>query len=152
MGLFPHDSLVLGLILALVTAAAFNWSWVAQHTITSRLPALSIRHPVRSLGLLFGHRRWLIAFLVGIAGWALYIVALRLAPLSLVQAVSAGGLAHVEQLRRWRLLGLLPIAAAAGTATTRPTKPKSWPAASSANISHTGCSPTDSPTNVGEIT
>jgi hypothetical protein len=98
MGLFPRDSLVLGLILALVTAAAFNWSWVAQHTITSRLPALSIRHPVRSLGLLFGHRRWLIAFLVGIAGWALYIVALRLAPLSLVQAVSAGGLALLAVL------------------------------------------------------
>lgn len=98
MGLFPHDSLVLGLILALVTAAAFNWSWVAQHTITSQLPALSISHPVRSLGLLFGHRRWLIAFLVGIAGWALYIVALRLAPLSLVQAVSAGGLALLAVL------------------------------------------------------
>jgi drug/metabolite transporter (DMT)-like permease len=98
MGLFPHASLVLGLILALVTAAAFNWSWVAQHAITSRLPALSIRHPARSLGLLFGHRRWLIAFLVGIAGWALYIVALRLAPLSLVQAVSAGGLALLAVL------------------------------------------------------
>ena len=98
MGLFPHASLVLGLILALVTAAAFNWSWVAQHTITSRLPALSIRHPLRSLGLLFGQRRWLIAFLVGIAGWALYIVALRLAPLSLVQTVSAAGLALLAVL------------------------------------------------------
>ena len=57
---FPHASLVVGLILALVTAAAFNWSWVAQHTITSQLPRLTIRHPWRSLGLLFGHRRWLL--------------------------------------------------------------------------------------------
>jgi hypothetical protein len=92
MGLFPHASLALGLILALVTAAAFNWSWVAQHSITSQLPPLSILHPWRSLGLLFGHRRWLFAFMIGIWGWVLYIVALRLAPLSLVQAVSAGGL------------------------------------------------------------
>jgi uncharacterized membrane protein len=93
MRLFPHASLVLGLILALTTAVAFNWSWVAQHTITSRLPALSVRRPRRSLALLFSQPRWLFAFLVGIAGWVFYIVAVKLAPLSLVQAVSAGGLA-----------------------------------------------------------
>jgi uncharacterized membrane protein len=93
MRLFPHDSLVFGLILALTTAVAFNWSWVAQHTITSRLPALSVRHPRRSLGLLFSHPRWLFAFVVGLVGWVLYIVAVKLAPLSLVQAVSAAGLA-----------------------------------------------------------
>ncbi len=98
MGSLPHASVGIGLILALVTAAAFNWSWVAQHTITSRLPPLSIRHPWRSLRLLFASPRWLFAFLVGIGGWALYIVALRLAPLSLVQAVSAGGLALLAVL------------------------------------------------------
>ena len=92
MRLFPHASLVVGLLLALVTAAAFNWSWVAQHSITSQLPRLTVRHPIRSLRLLFGHRRWLFAFVVGIVGWVLYVVAVRLAPLSLVQAVSAGGL------------------------------------------------------------
>jgi uncharacterized membrane protein len=93
MRFFPHASLILGLILALTTAVAFNWSWVAQHTITSRLPTLSVRHPRRSLGLLFAQPRWLFAFLVGVGGWILYIVAVKLAPLSLVQAVSAGGLA-----------------------------------------------------------
>ena len=50
-----------------MTAAAFNWSWVAQHTITSRLPKLTIRQPWRSLRLLFANRRWLFAFMVGIA-------------------------------------------------------------------------------------
>ncbi len=92
MGHFPHASLVFGLIFAFVSAAAFNWSWVAQHTITSQLPKLTIREGRRSLGILFGDRRWRFAFLVGLGGWALYIVALGLAPLSLVQAVSAGGL------------------------------------------------------------
>jgi drug/metabolite transporter (DMT)-like permease len=98
LGISSHASLVLGLVLALVTAAAFNWSWVAQHSITSKLPKLSVRHPWRSLGILFGHRRWLFAFMVGIGGWALYILALRLAPLSLVQTVSAGGLALLAVL------------------------------------------------------
>ena len=90
MGLFPHASLVFGLILALASAAAFNWSWVAQHSITSRLPVLTIRHPWRSLGLLFGHRRWLFAFVVGIAGWAMYVGALRLAPLDLLAGERLG--------------------------------------------------------------
>jgi uncharacterized membrane protein len=89
---FPHASLVLGLVLALATAAAFNWSWIAQHTITSKLPPLTVRRPLWSLGMLFSQRRWLFAFLVGLAGWFFYILALKLAPLSLVQAVSAGGL------------------------------------------------------------
>ena len=92
MRLFPHASLALGLVLALATAAAFNWSWIAQHTITSKMPPLSVRHPRASLRQLFGHPRWLLAFLVGVGGWAFYVVALRLAPLSLVQSVSAGGL------------------------------------------------------------
>jgi uncharacterized membrane protein len=93
VSLFPHASLVIGLLLALLTAAAFNWSWVAQHTITSRLPRLTVRRPWWSLGVLFGQRRWLVAFLIGVAGWGFYIVAVHLAPLSLVQAVSAGGIA-----------------------------------------------------------
>ena len=57
---FPHASLVLGLALALVTAAAFNWSWIAQHTITSKLPRLTVRRPLWSLRVLFSHRRWLL--------------------------------------------------------------------------------------------
>lgn len=92
MNFFPHASLVIGLVLALATAVAFNWSWVTQHAITSQLPRLELRRPIWSLKLLFAHRRWLIAFVVGIVGWAFYVVALRLAPLSLVQSVSAGGL------------------------------------------------------------
>lgn len=81
-----------GLVLALGSAAALNWSYVAQHGAASALPPLSLRRPLRSLGLLFRHRRWLLGFFVGIGGWVLYVAALRLAPLSLVQSVSAGGI------------------------------------------------------------
>jgi uncharacterized membrane protein len=120
LGISSHASLILGLILALVTAAAFNWSWVAQHSITSKLPKLSVRHPWRSYGILFGHRRWLFAFMVGIVGWVLYILALKLAPLSLVQTVSAGGLALLAVLaqraegvplprREWAGVGLAVV-------------------------------------------
>ena len=99
MTLFPHASLVIGLVLALATAAAFNWSWVAQHAITSQLPRLELRRPIWSLKLLFAHRRWLIAFLVGVGGWFFYILALRLAPPP-VQSVSPWPRPSPARLRR----------------------------------------------------
>src|SRR5439155_4570512 len=55
---------------------------------------------LRSLMLLFASRRWLAGFATGIAGWALYVAALALAPLSLVQAVSAGGIGVLALLVR----------------------------------------------------
>ena len=83
--------LALGLTVAGGSAAALNWGWVAQHAAASSLPALTLGRPLRSLATLFRDRSWLTGFTAGIGGWALYVLALRLAPLSLVQAVSAGG-------------------------------------------------------------
>lgn len=84
--------LALGLVLALGSTLALNWAFVVQHGEAARLPPLSLRRPLGSLGLLFGAPRWLLGFATGIAGWALYVAALAFAPLSLVQAVSAGGI------------------------------------------------------------
>jgi hypothetical protein len=81
-----------GLGLALGSAVCLNWGFYRQHGIVAELPALSVRRPITSLRLLFANLRWLTGFVVGLAGWALYVGALRLAPLSLVQAVSAGGI------------------------------------------------------------
>ena len=81
-----------GLCLALASAGCLNWGFFRQHGAASKLPALSARRPVASLRILFTNLSWLAGFVVGLAGWALYVLALRLAPLSLVQAVSAGGI------------------------------------------------------------
>ena len=91
-----------GLLLALASAAALNWGYYAQHGAASSLPPLSLRHPLRSLAALFGNRRWLAGFFTGIAGWVLYVVALLLAPLSLVQACAAGGLGILAALTGMR--------------------------------------------------
>jgi hypothetical protein len=85
-------SIAAGLLLALGSAIALNWGFFAQHAAASNLPALALRRPFASLGLLFRERRWLTGFLVGLGGWALYVGALALAPLSLVQSVAAGGI------------------------------------------------------------
>ena len=88
----------LGLLLALGSAATLNWSYYVQHGAAAGLPRLSLRRPLRSLALLFRNRRWLIAFFTGIGGWVLYVVALKLAPLAIVQAASAGGIALLAAL------------------------------------------------------
>lgn len=88
------------LVLAVGSSIALNWAYFAQHERASRLPPLALRHPVRSLRSLFADRRWLLGFVVGIGGWVLYVLALRLGPLSLVQAASAGGIGVLALLVR----------------------------------------------------
>jgi hypothetical protein len=82
----------LGLLLGIASSVAINGGYALQHGAASGLPPLSLRRPVASLVALARERRWLAGFVAGIGGWVLYVVALRLAPLSLVQAGAAGGL------------------------------------------------------------
>jgi hypothetical protein len=128
-------SLAAGLALALLSAFALNWGWLEQHGATQDLPTLSGRTPLRSLRLLFGNRTWRVGFLVGLAGWAFYVAALALAPLSLVQATSAGGIGILAALAHRRghaaqwpavyvaVLGLalLAVSLAGGTPTSSTT-------------------------------
>jgi len=80
-----------GLILALLAALALNAGFFVQHGATNTMVSLSIRHPLTSARLLVSDRQWMLGYAAGWIGWGLYIAALALAPLSLVQAVSAGG-------------------------------------------------------------
>ena len=91
-------NLAVGLALALGSAVAINWGYYAQHAVASELPPLSVRRPVHSLLALFTVPRWLIGFAVTLGGWVLYVAALKLAPLSLVQAAAAGGIAVLALL------------------------------------------------------
>jgi hypothetical protein len=95
-------TIALGLALALASAFALNWGWLAQHGAARELPPLSLRRPLQSLRSLFGDRAWLIGFIIGLAGWVLYVAALALAPLSLVQATSAGGVGLLAALAHRR--------------------------------------------------
>jgi hypothetical protein len=83
----------IGLTLAFVSALVTNTAYSLEHDAAAALPPLSPRRPFRSARLLLRDRRWLIAFAAESAGWLMYVAALRLAPLSLVQAVVASGLA-----------------------------------------------------------
>jgi hypothetical protein len=79
------------LVATLISACALNVGYLIEHSVASKLPPLSPRRPLHSARLLLGQRRWLFGFGVEAMGWLLYVLALALAPLSLVQATAAGG-------------------------------------------------------------
>jgi len=84
-------TLAAGLVLALLAALALNVGFFVQHGAANTMVTLSVRHPLASARLLVTNRQWMLGYGAGWIGWGLYIAALALAPLSLVQSVSAGG-------------------------------------------------------------
>ena len=82
----------LALVITLVSACVLNVGYLLEHSVASKAPPLSLRRPVASVRSLLGNRRWLLGFGSEAAGWLLYVAALGLAPLSLVQATAAGGI------------------------------------------------------------
>lgn len=93
-----NGHIALGLVLAVASAVAINSGYYVQHGAATALPPLTLRRPLHSLALLFRDLRWVVGFFTGIGGWVLYVVALKLAPLSIVQAASAGGIAVLAVL------------------------------------------------------
>jgi hypothetical protein len=83
----------LGLALALGAAVALNGSYLMQHAGSAGAIAVDVRRPLATLASLLRSPLWTLGALVGLSGWALHIGAMREAPLSLVQAFVAGGLA-----------------------------------------------------------
>src|SRR5512135_3572695 len=83
----------IGLMIAFASAVVTNTAYSLEHDAAAALPPLSPRRPFRSVEWLLGDRQWLIAFGAETAGWLMYVAALRLAPLALVQAVAASGVA-----------------------------------------------------------
>jgi hypothetical protein len=107
----------LGIALALGCAAMANLGMLCKHRGACESPDIRLRTPLRSAASLFRSRWWTIGFAVAAAAWVLHVAAMAVAPLSLVQAVIAGGLVllaypatryfgHTLNRREWSGLGL----------------------------------------------
>ncbi len=84
--------MIAGLSLALACAVATNVAFLLKQRGAVLAPPVLVRHPLRSAAGLF-HSRWFtIGWIVSVGAWGLHVGALALAPLSIVQAVLAGGL------------------------------------------------------------
>ena len=83
----------IGLVLAFASALVTNIAYSFEHDAAVALPPLSPRRPFHSVRYLLRDRPWLKAFGTETAGWLMYVAALRLAPLALVQSIVASGVA-----------------------------------------------------------
>ncbi len=85
--------LLIGAALALLASLFLNGSYLIQHLGSQASPAITLARPLATLRGLLASPLWLAGTLAGLLGWAIHVLALSRAPLSLVQAFSAGGLA-----------------------------------------------------------
>jgi hypothetical protein len=95
----------IGLILALGCALISGVALLCKHRGAINAPDVAMRSPLRSASALFRSRWWAIGFVLAFFAWCLHVAALSMAPLSLVQAVIAGGLAMLAFPAR-RLFGI----------------------------------------------
>lgn len=79
-------------MLALASTTLINVAYLRQHEVAAALPVLSMRRPLHAVRTLLSDRSWLLGFAMETSGFALYTVALVLAPLALVQSIAAGGI------------------------------------------------------------
>ena len=109
-----------GIALALGCAALANVGMLCKHRGACHAPDVSFRRPWQSAVSLFASKWWTIGFAVAAAAWVLHVAAIALAPLSLVQAVVAGGIVllaypaerffgHHLGRREWLGLGLAAV-------------------------------------------
>lgn len=82
-----------GIIFAIASAVGCNVAYLCKHKGANNAPTVRFSHPLQSGIALFRSRWWLIGFAIAAVAWGCHVVAMALAPLSMVQAVTAGGLA-----------------------------------------------------------
>jgi drug/metabolite transporter (DMT)-like permease len=98
-------TLPLGILLALLCALATNLGFLYKHRGACAAPAVDMRHPLRSARSLFRSRWFAIGMVVAVGAWVLHVAALAMAPMSVVQAVLAGGMVMLAVLAE-RVFGL----------------------------------------------
>ncbi|MGA9860317.1 MAG: hypothetical protein WBQ18_20790 [Solirubrobacteraceae bacterium] len=82
---------VLGILLALACALTTNVGFLFKHRGACAAPPVDIRHPLRSAKSLFASKLFSVGMMIAAAAWIFHVAAMAVAPLSLVQAVLAGG-------------------------------------------------------------
>ncbi len=116
-------SVQIGLLLSIATAFFGVVGFLYKHRGAADSPPVEWAHPIRTSLALFRNRWYVLGIVIAIGSWVFHVAALALAPISLVQAVIAGGLvlltvvadrlfAHSVTRREWIGVGL----AAAGLA------------------------------------
>jgi drug/metabolite transporter (DMT)-like permease len=88
----------LGIFCALACALATNLGFLYKHRGASAAPTVDWKHPGRSAADLFRNRYFTLGMLIATGAWGFHVLAMAMAPLSMVQAVISGGLVFLTVL------------------------------------------------------
>jgi drug/metabolite transporter (DMT)-like permease len=94
-----------GILLALLCALATNIGFLYKHRGACAAPPVDVRHPWCTAKSLFRSKLFAIGWAIATGAWLFHVAAMTMAPLSLVQAVLAGGVVLLAVLAE-RLFGL----------------------------------------------
>jgi hypothetical protein len=84
-------TLIIGIVLALICALATNIGFLFKHRGACQAPDVDYRHPLQTGKALFTTRTFAFGFAIATGAWIFHVAAMSMAPLSVVQAVLAGG-------------------------------------------------------------
>jgi len=118
----------IGLMCSLLSALGTNLAFLLKHKGAVAAPDIDMRHPLRSTIDLFRSKWWSVGWGVAVVAFALHVAALTLAPISVGQAVLAGGLVFLAVLaerffgfklgrRQWIGIGVVAVSLALLTLT-----------------------------------
>jgi drug/metabolite transporter (DMT)-like permease len=88
-------TLDLGILLALACAFVANLGFFYKYRGANAVPNVEICHPLRSAKALFSSKWFALGMVVATASWALHVVALALAPMSVIQVSLAAGVVFI---------------------------------------------------------
>jgi drug/metabolite transporter (DMT)-like permease len=111
----------LAVVVALLATTAYHLGLILEKRALGRLPSIDARHALRLLRILLTAPAWLAGFWLMLCGFVLQVVALTLAPVSVVQPVLGSGVVILlvlsrlvlrETLKRLELACVLAMAVA----------------------------------------
>src|SRR5271166_1680370 len=97
-------TLTLGIFLALACAFVANLGFFYKYRGANAVAKVEVRHPLRSVKALFSSGWFAIGMLVATASWGLHVIALALAPMSVIQVALAAGMVFIAVMAE-RLFG-----------------------------------------------
>jgi hypothetical protein len=96
---------LLGILLALACALATNVGFLYKHRGACAAPAVDMRRPFRTARQLYSSRWFAVGMLIASGAWIFHVAAMTMVPLSIVQAVLAGGVVLLAVMAE-RVLGV----------------------------------------------
>src|SRR5271155_2808438 len=85
----------LGILLALACAFVANLGFFYKYRGANDVAKVDMRHPLRSIRALFSSGWFMLGMIVATASWGLHVVALALAPMSVIQVALAAGMVFI---------------------------------------------------------